>query len=84
MQSMVLQPLKLRCLLASLGQQKNESGKKKEQKPKLSGPDIFRWRGGLPREGVGSKKPLETHRKQSFWWDVLGFLLGNPGVSLEI
>ena len=32
------------------------SGKKREPKPKLFGPDIFRWVGGLPREGVGAKK----------------------------
>ena len=35
----------------------------KEHKPKLLGPDVFRWGGGLPREGVGAKKfgmPLET------------------------
>ena len=31
------------------------SGKKKEPKPKLFGPDIFGWGGGLPREGVGPK-----------------------------
>ena len=33
-----------------------ESGKKKKPKPKLFGPDIFGWAGGLPREGVGAKK----------------------------
>ena len=32
------------------------SGKKKEPKPKLFGPDIFGWGGGLPREGVGTKR----------------------------
>ena len=32
------------------------SGKGKEPKPKLFGPDIFRWGGGLPREGVRGKK----------------------------
>ena len=34
-----------------------------EHKLKLLGPDIFRWGGGLPREGVGAKKfgtSLET------------------------
>ena len=39
------------------------SGAKNEHKPKLLSPDIFRWGGGLPREGVGAKKfgmPLET------------------------
>ena len=34
----------------------SKSGKKKEHKLKLLGPDIFRWGGGLPREGVGAKK----------------------------
>ena len=28
----------------------------KEPKPKLLGPDILRWGGGLPREGVGAEK----------------------------
>ena len=32
------------------------SGKKKEPKPKLFGPGIFGWGGGLPLEGVGAKK----------------------------
>ena len=31
------------------------SGKKKEHKPKLLSPDVFRWGGGLPREGLGAK-----------------------------
>ena len=38
------------------------SGKKKEQKPKLLGPDIFRWDGGLPREGVS----------RHICWDIQG------------
>ena len=33
-----------------------QSGMKKEREPKLFGPDIFQWGGGLPREGVGAKK----------------------------
>ena len=33
-----------------------KSGKIKEHKPKVLGPDIFRWGGVLPREGVGAKK----------------------------
>ena len=36
-------------------------------------PDIFRWGGGLPREGVGVKKfgmSLETHGKQTVWRDI--------------
>ena len=31
----------------------HKSGTKKEPKPKLLGPDIFRWGGGLPREREG-------------------------------
>ena len=33
-----------------------ESGKKKEHKDKLLGPEIAGWAGGLPREGVGVAK----------------------------
>ena len=32
------------------------SGTTREPKPKLFGPDIFGWGGGLPSEGVGAKK----------------------------
>ena len=32
------------------------SGKKKEHKLKVLGPDLFRWGGCLPREGEGAKK----------------------------
>ena len=48
------------------------SGKTKEHKPKLLGPDIFCWGGGLPREGVGAKKfgmSFETQGNQTFWRD---------------
>ena len=56
--------------------------KKKEHKPKLLGPDIFRWGGGLPREGVGAKKfgtSLETHAKRTFRRDIPGFCRDIPG-----
>ena len=59
------------------------SGKKKETKPKLFGPDIFRWDRGLPREGVGAKKfgmSLETQGKQNFWRDVPGFFRDFSGI----
>ena len=52
------------------------SGKKREPKPKLFGPDIFRWGGGLPREGVGARKfgmSFETQGNQPFWRDIPGF-----------
>ena len=55
------------------------SGKKKEIKPKLFGPDIFRWGGDLPLEGVGVKKfgmPLEKPRKTKL---LGGYLAGYPG-----
>ena len=58
----------------------NLSGKKKEPKLKLFGPDIFGWGGGLPREGVGAKKfgmPLETREIKLFGRDILGFA-GKP------
>ena len=52
------------------------SGKKKEPKPKLLGPDILGWGGGLPREGGGGKKfgmSLETREIKLFWRDIPGF-----------
>ena len=60
------------------------SDKKKEHKPKLLGPDTFRWGGGFPCEGVGAKKfgtSLETREIKLFWWDIPGFcrdILGCP------
>ena len=51
----------------------------KEHKPKLLGPDIFRWGGGLPRERVGAKKfgmSPQTQVNQSFGWDIPGFWPG--------
>ena len=57
------------------------SGKKKEFKAKLFGPDIFGWGGGLPREGLGAKKfgmSFETQGNQTFGRDVPGFLPGYP------
>ena len=50
----------------------SSTGKKKEHKLKLFGPDIFRCGGDLPREGVGAKKfgmSLETQGKQTFGWE---------------
>ena len=59
-----------------------ESGQKKEHKTKnFLGPDIFRWGGGLPREGVGAKKfrmSLET-REIKLLGGYPGILLGYPG-----
>ena len=55
--------------------------KKKEPKPKLFGPDIFGWGGGLPREGVGAKKfdmSFET-QKNKFFGGYPGILPGYPG-----
>ena len=34
------------------------SGTKKEHKPKLWSPDIFRWSRGLPHEGGGAKSSV--------------------------
>ena len=53
------------------------SGTEKEPKPKLFGPDIFGWGGGLPREGVGAKKfgmSLETQGIKLFWRNIPGFV----------
>ena len=59
------------------------SGKKKEPKPKLLGPDIFGWGGGLPRKGVGAKRfgmSFETRGNQTFWWEIAGCWRDIPGV----
>ena len=51
------------------------SGRKKEPKPKLFGPDIFQWGRGLPRERVGAKKfdtSLETREIKLFGRDIPG------------
>ena len=58
-----------------------KSGKKKEPKPKLFGPDIFGWGGGLPREWVGAEKfgmSLETRETKLFWRDIPGFCRDIP------
>ena len=49
---------------------------KKEHKPKLLSPDIFRWGRGLPHEGVGAKKcgmSLKTREIKFFWRDIRDF-----------
>ena len=54
-----------------------------EPKPKLLGPDVLRWGGGLPREGVGAEKfgmSLETRETKFFWRDIPGFGLDIPEV----
>ena len=59
------------------------SGRKKEPKPKLLGPDIFQWGRGLPRERVGAKKfdtSLETREIKLFGRDLPGFCRDIPGV----
>ena len=58
------------------------SGTKKEPKPKLFGPDIFQWGRGLPRERVGAKKfdrSLETREIKLFGRDIPGFCRDIPG-----
>ena len=57
------------------------SGTKNEPKPKLFGPDIFRWSRGLPRERVGAKKfdtSLETREIKLFGRDIPGFCRDIP------
>ena len=59
------------------------SGTKKEPKPKLFGPDIFRWGRGLPRQRVGAKKfgmSLETREIKLLGRDIPGFCRDIPGV----
>ena len=58
------------------------SGKKNEPKPKLFGPDILGWGGGLLCEGVGAKKfgmSFEAQGNQTFGRDIPGFMPGYPG-----
>ena len=59
-------------------------GEKKQPKPKLLGPDILRWGGGLPREGVGAEKfgmSLETREIYFFLRrDLPGFCSDIPAV----
>ena len=48
----------------------------KSTNPNLLSPDILRWGGGLPREGVGAKNfgmSLETRETKLFWRDIPGF-----------
>ena len=56
---------------------------KKEHRPKLLNLDIFQWGRGLPRQGVGVKKPfgmsLETREIKLFGAGYPGILLGYPG-----
>ena len=58
-------------------------GKKKEHKPKLLGPDIFRWGGGFYVKGWGPKKfdmSLETRETKLFGRDIPGFCWDIPAV----
>ena len=60
-----------------------QSGTKKEHKPKLLSPDVFRWDKGLPHEGVGAKKfgmSLETREIKLFWRDIPGFCWDIPAL----
>ena len=59
------------------------SGKKKEPKPKLFGPDSSRQGGGLPREGVGAEKfgmSLGARSTKLFWREIPGFCRDIPEV----
>ena len=56
---------------------------KKDHKPKLLSPDIFRWGGGLPCEGGGAKKfgmSLETRKSNCLGGDISGFCWDIPAV----
>ena len=65
----------------------SDQARKKEHKPKLLSPDIFRWGGGLPREGVGAKKFRYAPRNQgnrTFWQDIPGFCRDIPGAPEKV
>ena len=58
------------------------SGKRKGPEPKLFGPDIFGWGGGLPCEGVGGPKVryvLQNSGKPNFLAGYPGVWAGYPG-----
>ena len=60
---------------------REKSGTKREHKPKLLSPDIFRWGSGLPRARVGAKKfgmSLETREIKLFGRDIPGFCRDIP------
>ena len=60
--------------------------KKKKPKPKLFGPDIFGWGGGLPREGAGAKKlgmSFEIQGNETFGRDISGFCWDIPAAPEE-
>ena len=66
---------------------RDNSGTKKEHKPKLLSPDIFRWGGGLPHEGVGAKKfgmSLETREIKLFWRETRDFSGKPPAVPEKL
>ena len=47
----------------------------KGTRSQIFGPDIFRWGGGLPREGVGAEKfgmSFATEGNRIFWPDITG------------
>ena len=62
------------------------SDTKKEHRPKLLSPGIFRWGMGLPREGVGAKKfgmSLEA-REIKFLAGYPEILPGYPGGARKV
>ena len=68
--------------------QDTDSSKEEEHKPKLLGPVIFWWGGGLPREGAGAEKfgmSLEAGETKLFWRGIPGFCQDIPGLkTLEL
>ena len=63
--------------------------KKKEHKLKLSGPDIFRWGGGLPPAGGWGEKELASFPRNPGKLLFLGreiprFWLGYPGGDRKV
>ena len=81
---------KFTCLISREGAQKRDPHKyirardkkfrqEKEHKPKLLGPDIFRWGEGLPREWVGVKRFSNyCNGLQDYNWKPRGDLVCDP------
>ena len=67
--------------MSAHNRQNRQSGKKKEPKPKLFGPDIFQWGRGLPRERVWGQKSSICPSKPGKSNSLGGISLDFAGIS---